>query len=816
MSIKIENEFIKVNLIYQKVKEGDIFPKDKIIHRSPDGKMCVSVNSTVLEGSGKRIFFHTSEKVYVDEDGRLIPSSDIQDWLVEEDKESPVNKFEQNMKKDGGVVIEKTFPRDFLRGFVISDIYELICEDEVEKWNLWKIAKYLWDTNQIGAIKEVILSSGYTVRSGLIVPHVDEKNGNFYLEMQLTTKKREPNAMNIPTETPDVSKKQEDDKSKYVTQLFNPGEEQVMNYSIDDPMPWVDNTWIAAGTYPVMDIGSDYFTIIADTYDDKGCTLLNARNQEIYIDEMLYKYTPFDDPYVGTKNPPTLPKEGDVVIIDGKKYIIMREFSETGGIKKPYRVKLENGKVSYFTALDKETGNWSALISLGKGNPVDSIEDYVEDIASRIEAGQYDKAVELWNDFKGNRVRLYNLLKSRGISETTLGQLQFYGYPAINPVYPTEVNLELSNDVGTIIFQQLGGGVFPFMTGAKNFIKGEDFLQFSIPRAKNGINKVRITLNAMDTYDVDFMKVRMIKQTRVEVKTISSHKDVYNDQLKLLFESETGLRTSLNPNPIETVQWPTKVYVHIYDKNTGYKLTEQFIPTESYKEYLKTDLDMGVDGGLWGYPGKTIYMIKENPGKKAIFHEGNVMVEEYDEGWVMYHDEHGLYKELERIKKSDNEAYHKQQLDTILNRAKMFASGQWSIKNPGLPTKEFWNKVYPEVQKRYRKFGKKKGDEIARKVVGSIWHHKMKPSTKDKYEKIRIKREAKENPYGEFYGEFECPDCDSDVSYSGFYDPPTRDDPGTLEVEIEERKCKDECEMKNSDLEEVALEIETEKGTFYR
>ena len=62
--------------------------------------------------------------------------------------------------------------------------------------------------------------------------------------------------------------------------------------------------------------------------------------------------------------------------------------------------------------------------------------------------------------------------------------------------------------------------------------------------------------------------------------------------------------------------------------------------------------------------------------------------------------------------------------------------------NPGVPTKEFWKEVYPGVLKNYlRQHSKERAEELARKTTGSIWYHKMKPSTKRKYERIRRKRE---------------------------------------------------------------------------
>ena len=63
-------------------------------------------------------------------------------------------------------------------------------------------------------------------------------------------------------------------------------------------------------------------------------------------------------------------------------------------------------------------------------------------------------------------------------------------------------------------------------------------------------------------------------------------------------------------------------------------------------------------------------------------------------------------------------------------------------ENPGRPTKEFWDKVYPNVLKGYlKKYDEKKAENLARLTTGSIWYHKIKPKTKAMFETIRERRE---------------------------------------------------------------------------
>lgn len=90
---------------------------------------------------------------------------------------------------------------------------------------------------------------------------------------------------------------------------------------------------------------------------------------------------------------------------------------------------------------------------------------------------------------------------------------------------------------------QLGGGKFIAMTGAKNFIRGNDgSLHFQLPArfATNGATRVKVMLDPTDTYTMEFFRVR-----KMEAVTISRHEGLYCDMLQDVFTSETGLDTHL-------------------------------------------------------------------------------------------------------------------------------------------------------------------------------------------------------------------------------------------------------------------------------
>lgn len=96
----------------------------------------------------------------------------------------------------------------------------------------------------------------------------------------------------------------------------------------------------------------------------------------------------------------------------------------------------------------------------------------------------------------------------------------------------------------TTIFEQIGGNRFRAMTGAKDFVGGENYLMFGLPSrlTKSGINKVKITLGPSDTYTVEYMKINFRK---CEVKTVAKDELVYATDLARVFTIATGLDTRI-------------------------------------------------------------------------------------------------------------------------------------------------------------------------------------------------------------------------------------------------------------------------------
>ena len=96
-----------------------------------------------------------------------------------------------------------------------------------------------------------------------------------------------------------------------------------------------------------------------------------------------------------------------------------------------------------------------------------------------------------------------------------------------------------------LIINQLGFSAsrLAIMTGAKNFSRCDEnkYVAFRFTaKAANRANYCKITLEQTDTYTVEFGYIRGFKYT-----VRSTDSGVYNDMLKSLFESKTGLRLSL-------------------------------------------------------------------------------------------------------------------------------------------------------------------------------------------------------------------------------------------------------------------------------
>jgi len=103
----------------------------------------------------------------------------------------------------------------------------------------------------------------------------------------------------------------------------------------------------------------------------------------------------------------------------------------------------------------------------------------------------------------------------------------------------TDCTLDENMQVAKTIQKQLGHKALVMM-GAKNQAGGKNYLSFRIGRNAKGVNYIKITLTAMDTYDVEFGAIR---GTNYKIK--SEAKGIYADMLHDVIEKNTGMYLSL-------------------------------------------------------------------------------------------------------------------------------------------------------------------------------------------------------------------------------------------------------------------------------
>lgn len=96
-------------------------------------------------------------------------------------------------------------------------------------------------------------------------------------------------------------------------------------------------------------------------------------------------------------------------------------------------------------------------------------------------------------------------------------------------------------EIAKTILDQMGGNRFAVMTGSKQFVALQNGLKMKLTRNKANAQYLTITLNAMDTYDMQFFSID--KNFNIKIK--QNVEGIYNDQLQRIFTQVTGLYTRL-------------------------------------------------------------------------------------------------------------------------------------------------------------------------------------------------------------------------------------------------------------------------------
>jgi hypothetical protein len=78
------------------------------------------------------------------------------------------------------------------------------------------------------------------------------------------------------------------------------------------------------------------------------------------------------------------------------------------------------------------------------------------------------------------------------------------------------------------------------MIGAKDFGICDKYIYFKIGRNVHNINFIKIKLNSMDLYDLEFCSMK-----KYNIKIVKEVNGIYNDMLNKTISSVTGLNTRL-------------------------------------------------------------------------------------------------------------------------------------------------------------------------------------------------------------------------------------------------------------------------------
>ena len=152
-----------------------------------------------------------------------------------------------------------------------------------------------------------------------------------------------------------------------------------------------------------------------------------------------------------------------------------------------------------------------------------------------------------------------------------------HSYEAGTPCYTKSEKSEPTRNqvIAKIILQQLGGGQFAMMTGAKEFVAIDNGVRFRIGKNHSRANVVKIILRGDDTYNMEFWYIgqevnpytilmryadkglsseefnKQVKeateraQKAAEPVKLKAYEGIYCDQLQELFTEYTELYTRL-------------------------------------------------------------------------------------------------------------------------------------------------------------------------------------------------------------------------------------------------------------------------------
>jgi len=154
------------------------------------------------------------------------------------------------------------------------------------------------------------------------------------------------------------------------------------------------------------------------------------------------------------------------------------------------------------------------------------------------------KRVEAAKDSEGQTQEEEDALRNLGWSETDIDHMSAKQIEIIIKRKTRKRRgsvVRADQQVAKTILQQMGGvNRLRAMLGVKQFVSLDNGVQFKFPSPHGGPNFCKITLDPSDTYIMEFGRIRGTRY-----KKTKEHSMVYADQLRKIFEKETGLYLKL-------------------------------------------------------------------------------------------------------------------------------------------------------------------------------------------------------------------------------------------------------------------------------
>jgi len=137
---------------------------------------------------------------YATEKGKLVRPENIVYYQVDPDtgKERKVSLEETNLGVNKIVKIEAYFPKDSEEQYLISDVYEITSDEPSTLFRLYRLAKYLVKTDQIGMVT-IVFRRGVISHGGIVTAYIDSLRKRFTVLVKLVVAKFRPTlTMKIP------------------------------------------------------------------------------------------------------------------------------------------------------------------------------------------------------------------------------------------------------------------------------------------------------------------------------------------------------------------------------------------------------------------------------------------------------------------------------------------------------------------------------------------------------------------------------------------------------------------------------------------